>query len=117
APGRRWIQPRAALLPAHRRWAVRPRLRFHPQAPGGRPMSATTSIRFTGVTPSAHTGTDHRPGLGRLTAVELRKMVNTRSGFWVPIGVGVATLAASLVASADHGGHAATLTRVLHAAA
>ena len=26
-----------------------------------------------------------RPGLGRLVAVELRKMVNTRAGFWLQI--------------------------------
>ena len=26
------------------------------------------------------------PGLGRLTAVELRKMVDTRAGFWLPLG-------------------------------
>jgi hypothetical protein len=31
-----------------------------------------------------HTGGVHaRPGLGRLVAVELRKMVNTRAGFWL----------------------------------
>jgi ABC-2 type transport system permease protein len=80
-------------------------------------MSATTSITFTGGTPSARAGRDQRPGLGRLTAVELRKMVNTRSGFWVPIGVAVVTLAVSFVASANHGGHAATLAHVLHATA
>ncbi|MFZ1992857.1 MAG: hypothetical protein WAU75_02015 [Solirubrobacteraceae bacterium] len=80
-------------------------------------MSATTSIGFTGGTPSARLGRDRRPGLGRLTAVELRKMVNTRSGFWVPIGVALATLAVSLIASTNHGGRAATLTHVLHVAA
>ena len=66
-------------------------------------MSATTSTSSRGP-PSLDAGRDHRPGLGRLTAVELRKMVNTRSGFWVPIGVAVVTLAVSLIASANHGG-------------
>lgn len=80
-------------------------------------MSATTSIPLKGGTPSAPPGRDQRPGLGRLTVVELRKMVNTRSGFWVPIGVAVITLAVSFVASANHGGHAATLAHVLHATA
>ncbi|MBS1882416.1 MAG: ABC transporter permease [Actinobacteria bacterium] len=32
-------------------------------------------------------GRDVRPGLGRLTKVELRKMVNTRSGFWLQLAV------------------------------
>jgi ABC-2 type transport system permease protein len=35
-----------------------------------------------------------RPGLGRLVAVELRKMVNTRAGFWLQ----VATVAITVVA-------------------
>jgi ABC-2 type transport system permease protein len=30
---------------------------------------------------------DVRPGLARLTAVELRKMVDTRAGFWLQLGV------------------------------
>lgn len=80
-------------------------------------MNATTSIRSTRGTPTARTGRNHRPGYGRLTAVELRKMVNTRSGFWLPIGVALVTFAVSLIASTNHGGHAATLTHVLHATA
>lgn len=32
-------------------------------------------------------GRETRPGLGRLTKVELRKMVNTRSGFWLQLAV------------------------------
>lgn len=32
-------------------------------------------------------GRDTRPGLGRLTAVELRKMTDTRSGFWLLVSV------------------------------
>ena len=32
-------------------------------------------------------GRDRRPGLSRLTKVELRKMVDTRSGFWLQLSV------------------------------
>jgi ABC-type transport system involved in multi-copper enzyme maturation permease subunit len=78
-------------------------------------MSATTSIRFPDGVPSTHTGKDHRPGLGRLTTVELRKMLDTRAGFWLPIAVTVMTLAVAFVASANHGGRGATLTHVLNA--
>jgi ABC-type transport system involved in multi-copper enzyme maturation permease subunit len=57
-----------------------------------------------------------RPGIARLTLVELRKMVNTRSGFWVSIGIAGITLLTAIIASANHGGRDATLTHVLHAA-
>jgi ABC-2 type transport system permease protein len=40
---------------------------------------------------------NRRPGFGRLTAVELRKMVDTRAGFWLPIGVALLTVVAVLV--------------------
>jgi ABC-type transport system involved in multi-copper enzyme maturation permease subunit len=42
----------------------------------------------------AAAGRDTRPGLSRLTKVELRKMVNTRSGFWLLIAVGALTVIA-----------------------
>jgi ABC-2 type transport system permease protein len=80
-------------------------------------MSATTTLDRAGTAPSTRAGKDHRPGLGRLIAVELRKMVNTRSGFWLPIGVALITLAVALIASANHGGVDATFTHVLHATA
>src|ERR1700733_5506034 len=80
-------------------------------------MRATTSTPLTGQLPSARAGRDRRPQLGRLIAVELRKMLNTRSGFWLPIGVALATLAVAGIAPAPHGGRAATLTHVLHASA
>lgn len=32
-------------------------------------------------------GVHRRPGLGRLVAVELRKMVDTRAGFWLPVAM------------------------------
>ena len=37
---------------------------------------------------------NRRPGLGRLVAVELRKMINTRAGFWLQ----VATIAITVIA-------------------
>jgi ABC-2 type transport system permease protein len=53
------------------------------------------------------TGTHVRPGLGRLVAVELRKMVNTRAGFWLQVATVATTLIAVLIRSvvgdaADH---------------
>jgi ABC-type transport system involved in multi-copper enzyme maturation permease subunit len=60
---------------------------------------------------------DQRPGAGRLVAVELRKMVNTRSGFWVPIAVAGLTALVSIIAASNHGGHDGTFRHVLHAAA
>jgi ABC-2 type transport system permease protein len=38
-------------------------------------------------------GRDTRPGLGRLTSVELRKMTDTRAGFWLQLAVIGLTLA------------------------
>lgn len=67
-------------------------------------MSATTlaaPIRITS------TGVDARPGLDRLVAVELRKMVNTRAGFWLQVAMVAITVVAVAVAvaigdAADH---------------
>jgi ABC-2 type transport system permease protein len=42
----------------------------------------------------AAAGRDTRPSLSRLTKVELRKMVDTRSGFWLLIAVGALTVIA-----------------------
>ena len=47
---------------------------------------------------------DARPGLGRLTAVELRKMTDTRAGFWLLVG----TVALVVAVVVDPRGHAAT---------
>jgi hypothetical protein len=60
---------------------------------------------------------DHRPPLSRLTAVELRKMLNTRSGIWVTLGVVAVTMIFALVNGLAHGGRDATYARVLHDAA
>ena len=53
------------------------------------------------------TGVHARPGLGRLVAVELRKMVNTRAGFWLQLATVALTVVAVIVRSvvgyaADH---------------
>ena len=40
---------------------------------------------------------DRRPSMARLTRVELRKMFDTRSGFWLPICVGLAAIATVLI--------------------
>jgi ABC-type transport system involved in multi-copper enzyme maturation permease subunit len=46
---------------------------------------------------------DRRPGLARLTKVELRKMVDTRSGFWLLLAVvGLSLLAVMITALAAH---------------
>ena len=44
-------------------------------------------------------GRDARPSLGRLTRVELRKMVDTRSGFWLQLSVLGLTVAAVLISA------------------
>jgi ABC-2 type transport system permease protein len=48
-----------------------------------------------------------RPGLARLTGVELRKMVDTRAGFWVQLGVLALTVTFAILSAvightADH---------------
>lgn len=57
---------------------------------------------------------DRRASLARLTAVELRKMVNTRSGFWVPIAVAAVMFVVALVSAANHGGRGGTFAHVFH---
>ena len=37
-------------------------------------------------------GRDVRPGLGRLTLVELRKMIDTRAGFWLQLAIAALTI-------------------------
>lgn len=55
-------------------------------------MSATTFDEAAGL------GRDTQPGFGRLIRVELRKMYDTRAGFWLLLcGAGLATLAAALM--------------------
>ncbi len=47
-------------------------------------MSTTT---LTAPTPADTAGVHARPGLGRLVAVELRKMIDTRAGFWLQVAI------------------------------
>ncbi|MBS1860225.1 MAG: ABC transporter permease [Actinobacteria bacterium] len=52
---------------------------------------------------SVPAGRQARPGLGRLTKVELRKMVDTRSGFWLLLAVlGLSLLAVVITILAGH---------------
>jgi ABC-2 type transport system permease protein len=53
-------------------------------------------------------GVHTRPGLGRLVAVELRKMVDTRAGFWLQVATVAITVVAVIVACVV--GDAADLT-------
>jgi ABC-2 type transport system permease protein len=55
-----------------------------------------------------------RPPLSRLVAVELRKAVNTRSGFWVIVGIASLIVVFALVNGLAHGGREATYTHVFH---
>jgi ABC-2 type transport system permease protein len=66
-------------------------------------MSTTLTAPIRANTAGAHA----RPGLGRLVAVELRKMVNTRAGFWLQVATVAITVVAVLIRSvvgdaADH---------------
>jgi hypothetical protein len=67
-------------------------------------MSTTT---LTAPIPVNTAGAHTSPGLGRLVAVELRKMVDTRAGFWLQIAMVAITVVAVAVRSvvgdaADH---------------
>jgi ABC-2 type transport system permease protein len=75
-------------------------------------MSVTTLTAPIRVDTS---GVHARPGLGRLVAVELRKMVDTRAGFWLPVAMVALTVIVVVVRllvgdAADH-----TLKSVLNA--
>jgi ABC-2 type transport system permease protein len=72
-------------------------------------LAAMTTRRSRRQVPSAE-----QPPLSRLTVVELRKMLNTRSGIWVTFGVAAVNVIFALVNGLAHGGRTATYTRVLH---
>jgi ABC-2 type transport system permease protein len=62
---------------------------------------------LTAPIPVSTAGVHTRPGLGRLVAVELRKMVNTRAGFWMQIATVALTVVVVIARSvtgdaADH---------------
>ena len=48
--------------------------------------------------PAATRGAGHRPGLGRLVLVELRKMSDTRAGFWLLASTALLTAAVAVIA-------------------
>ncbi|MCW3012842.1 MAG: hypothetical protein JWO90_3246 [Solirubrobacterales bacterium] len=54
------------------------------------------STALTVPVPVNTTGIHTRPGLGRLVAVELRKAVDTRAGFWLQVATVALTVAAVL---------------------
>lgn len=56
---------------------------------------------------------DVRPRLGRLTVVELRKMVDTRAGFWVLLGTALLTAVVTAIAGAVLPEQERTLVRLL----
>jgi hypothetical protein len=47
-------------------------------------MSTTT---LAAPIPVDTAGVHRRPGLGRLVAVELRKLIDTRAGFWLQLAI------------------------------
>ena len=58
-------------------------------------MSTSTAIL---PAPMPLRGADERPALTRLTFVELRKMADTRAGFWLLLSTALLTLAAVVIA-------------------
>ena len=67
-----------------------------------------TTTTLAAPIPVNTTGVHARPGLGRLVAVELRKMVDTRAGFWLQVATVAITVVAVIVACVV--GDAADLT-------
>jgi ABC-2 type transport system permease protein len=65
------------------------------------------------MTAAPSAGRDRRPGLARLTKVELRKMVDTRSGFWLLLAVGALTLIAAFITALFGHDDDRTLHRIL----
>jgi hypothetical protein len=76
---------------------------------------STSTITAPGVDrPTARTFA--RPGLDRLTAVELRKMIDTRAGLWLQIVVGLLTLAAVVIVVIVGNDHDRTFQQLLSVA-
>jgi ABC-type transport system involved in multi-copper enzyme maturation permease subunit len=57
-------------------------------------MSVPTQDRLDWSSPTDSTEPLTRAGLPRLTVVEMRKMIDTRSGFWLLVSIGLVSLAA-----------------------
>lgn len=69
----------------------------------------------TAITADARAGRDTRPGLARLTRVELRKMVDTRSGFWLLLTVAALMLLVVVVVQIAGDDHDRIISEVLSA--
>jgi ABC-2 type transport system permease protein len=67
------------------------------------------------LTAPALAGRDTKPPLGRLTLVELRKMTDTRAGFWLQLAVVFLTLAIAGVIVGFGEGHDLTFQNMLEA--
>lgn len=70
-------------------------------------MSAVT-IASTPTIPAD----ERRPSLTRLTRVELRKMLDTRAGLWLPVAIAVITLIVVVVSALVHGSRDATIAHL-----
>jgi ABC-2 type transport system permease protein len=57
---------------------------------------------------------ERRPGFARLTRIELRKMLDTRSGVWTSVAVAAITLITVIITALVKGGHDATLARLFN---
>lgn len=57
---------------------------------------------------------EHPPGFGRLTQIELRKTLDTRSGLWFSAALAAVTLITVLITSQVKGGQDATLARLFN---
>jgi ABC-2 type transport system permease protein len=57
---------------------------------------------------------ERRPGFARLMRIELRKMLDTRSGQWFSIAVAAVTLVTVIITSQVNGGRDATLARLFN---
>jgi ABC-2 type transport system permease protein len=57
---------------------------------------------------------ERRPGFGRLTRIELRKTLDTRSGLWSTIAIAAVTLITVIITALVKGGHDATLARLFN---
>jgi ABC-type transport system involved in multi-copper enzyme maturation permease subunit len=57
---------------------------------------------------------ERAPRFGRLTRIELRKMLDTRSGLWFSVAVVAVTLITVIITSQVKGGHDATLHRLFN---
>lgn len=55
---------------------------------------------------------ERRPGFGRLTRIELRKMLDTRSGLWFSVAVAAVRLLTVIITALVKGGHDSTLAKL-----